>query len=430
MPRAGRFFSLALLVLLIGLAAAPRVFHDYDVVDCFLPWARASEGLRPWGVYTPGAGADDCDYPPLVPYLLTAAEAGRRAGGAEEVGPTSIRLLKLPALLAHAALVPLALLGLRGLLGPKRAAVVAVLLALSPALFVNTALWGQYDVVVMLPLLGAVVALLKDRPVLAGVLMGTALATKLLAVVAVPLMAAWVWRRQGLRRVLQACAAGASVVVLLALPHVLGGRGEAVARAYTGAVNYYPYRTAEAYNGWYVLDRYDMRVRGIPGPVARRDDRPFLGPLTYRQLGLLAFSGFTLLVVLAVLRRPEPVVLLWALAIHHYGFFMLPTQVHQRYIVPAAVFFALLAPLSRRAAWLFAGVTLTAALNQGIDLARALPVEPLVAGALTAADLPLATPTARDLGALIGLVNVALFLAACHASWREAVAPPPVAKAP
>jgi len=67
------------LVLLLGLGVAPRVFHHYDVVECFLPWSRASEGVRPWDVYTPGAGADDCDYPPLVPYLLTAAEAGRRA---------------------------------------------------------------------------------------------------------------------------------------------------------------------------------------------------------------------------------------------------------------------------------------------------------------------------------------------------------------
>jgi len=41
------------------------------------------------------------------------------------------------------------------------------------------------------------------------------------------------------------------VIALLALPHVLGGRGPAVLKAYTGAVSYYPYRSIEAYNGWY-----------------------------------------------------------------------------------------------------------------------------------------------------------------------------------
>jgi len=415
---------LAGLVLLLGLGVAPRVFHHYDIVDCFLPWSRASEGARPWDVYTPGAGADDCDYPPLVPYLLTAAEAGRRAVGAEEVSPLSITLVKLAGLLAQAGLVTLALLGLRRPLGPKAARLVAILLAVSPALFVNGALWGQFDVLLTLPLLAAVVALLHDRPVAAGALTGVALGTKLLAVVALPLLAAWIWRRHGLGPLLRASAAGAAVIALLALPHVLGGRGPAVLKAYTGAVSYYPYRSVEAYNGWYVLDRYDMRVRGIPGPVARRDDRPVVGWITYRHLGLAAFSLFTLLIVLALLHRPEPRTLVWALALLFFGFFMLPTEIHERYIVPAAVFVALLAPLSRRGAWLFAGVTLTATVNQGIGLVRALPWREIVAGALTTADLALATPTARDIGAIVGLLNVALFAFAAHGFWREVFPPP------
>src|SRR3972149_9244 len=79
--------------------------------------------------------------------------------------------------------------------------------------------------------------------------------------------------------------------------------------------------------------------------------------------------------------RPEPRTLVWALALLFFGFFMLPTEIHERYIVPAAVFVALLAPLSRRGAWLFAGVTLTATVNQGIGLVRALPWREVVAGA-------------------------------------------------
>ena len=65
---------LAALVLGLGLIVAPRVYHNYDVVDCFLAWARATAGFRPWDVYIPGTGADDCDYPPLVPYVLALGE--------------------------------------------------------------------------------------------------------------------------------------------------------------------------------------------------------------------------------------------------------------------------------------------------------------------------------------------------------------------
>jgi len=110
-------YALAAAVLVLALAAAPLVHHQYDVVDCFLAWSRASEGSRPWAVYTPGAGADDCDYPPLVPYWLTLVEAGRRAAGAPEVGVLTLLLLKLPNLLAAFAGVPLCLLGLRAPFG-------------------------------------------------------------------------------------------------------------------------------------------------------------------------------------------------------------------------------------------------------------------------------------------------------------------------
>jgi 4-amino-4-deoxy-L-arabinose transferase-like glycosyltransferase len=422
-----RLYLLVAVVFVLGLLVAVRVYHQYDVVDCFLAWARASGGTRPWGVYTPGAGADACDYPALVPYLLTLAEAGRQGLGAAAVSATAVLLLKLPGLLAHLAAVPLAGLGLRGPLGKAHAGRAAALLALCPALFVNSAAWGQFDVLLALFLLAALVALLRGGVWAGGAALGLALATKLLAIVVVPLMGLYVGLRFGFKKLAAWAGAGLLVVLLLTLPHVLGGAGRSVLAAYAGAVNYYPYRTAEAYNTWYVLDRYDVLVRGLSPPLARRDDRPALGPLTFHHLGLLAFGAYTVLLMTVLGRRPTPPVLLWTLGLQLFAFFMLPTQVHQRYIVPAVAFLAVLAPLSPRALVLFLGVTVTATLNQGLDLVRALPTEAAIAGALTTADLPLATRTARDLGAGIALVNVALFAFATWAFWREVVLPGPAA---
>lgn len=413
---------LAVVVFALGLVVAARVYHQYDVVDCFLAWARASGGLRPWDVYTPGAGADNCDYPPFVPYLLTLAEALRLAAGAPAVGALAILLLKLPSLVAHAAAVPLALRGLARPLGAPGARLSAILIALCPAFFVNGALWGQFDVLLTLFLMAAVVALLLDRPVSAGAAMGLALATKLLAIVPLPFLALWIWRRHGARKLARSVLAGLGVGLLFALPHVLAGRGDAMLKAYTGAVNYYPFRTAEAYNTWYLLDRYDVLARGMSPPEARRDDRPALGPVTYHQVGLLAFSLYTLALLAVLARRPTRSVLLWTLSMHLFGFFMLPTQVHQRYVVPAVGMLALLAPTSRRGFALFGLLTVTATLNQGLDLARALPGAEAIAGSLTSLDLPIAMRTARDLGAAIALANVVLFAWAVTAFWREAIA--------
>ncbi|HEY6554084.1 MAG TPA: glycosyltransferase 87 family protein [Vicinamibacteria bacterium] len=421
MARADRLFhpyALAALVLGLALVAAPFVHHHYDVVDCFLAWSRASEGSRPWGVYTPGAGADDCDYPPLVPYWLTAVEAARRAASAPEVGALTLTLLKLPNLLAAFAGVPLCLRGLRAPFGEPTARYAATAYALSPALFVN-GLWGQFDTLLAFFVLAAVVAALHDRPGLVGVALGFGLATKLLAIVAAPLLAVYLFRRGGIKAVALASATGVAAMLALALPLVLGGAGDAVLRAYTGAVHYYPYRTAEAYNSWYVADRFDVLVRGLSYPDIRRDDRLALGGVTYQALGLGAFVLATGVLMATLWKRPHARLLVSALTLHLFAFFMLPTQVHQRYIVPAVALAAVLCAVRRDAAWLYFGLTLTGTLNQALDLARALPMAEVVRGALTADLFALPLRTWRDLGALVGLANIALFVAAVWVFWRR-----------
>jgi len=191
-------YAIAAFVLGLGLLSASLAYHQYDVVDCFLAWSRASGGTSPAAVYTPGAGADDCDYPPLVPYWLTAVEAVRRATGAPEVGFLTLALLKLPNLLAAVAGVPLCLRGLRDVFGAGPARRAAVLFASSPAFFVN-GVWGQFDVLLAVLVLAAFVAVINDRPIAAGAAIGLALATKLLAVVALPLLVVALLQRGGLR---------------------------------------------------------------------------------------------------------------------------------------------------------------------------------------------------------------------------------------
>jgi 4-amino-4-deoxy-L-arabinose transferase-like glycosyltransferase len=429
MPEAARRtlpLWVALGVFVVGLLVAPHVYHQYDVVDCFLAWAQATGGARPSDAYTPGAGADDCDYPPLVPYFLAAAEGARLVAQAPPVSGLAILFLKLPNLLAALLLVPTALTGLLDVAGTRTATRAALFLALSPALFVNAALWGQFDVLLALFLVAAVLALVRDEPLLAGAALGLALGTKVLAIVPVPILAAYAWRRLGWKAVLRGAFVSVLVTSALALPHVIAGRGAAALRAYSGAVGYYPYRTAEAYNTWFLLDRIDVLARGLPPPEVRRDDRPAIGPLTFHHIGLLAFAAATLLLVRALWRRPTPTVFLWCVGLQLFAFFMLPTQVHQRYIVPAVAALALVAPLSRRGLALFAGVSATATLNQLIDLLRALPADPLP-GALGAAEFGLATRTARDLGAAVAVVNVLLFVGAGWAFAHETPDPEPPA---
>jgi Glycosyltransferase family 87 len=409
----------------LGLLVAPRVFHNYDVVDCFLTWARASEGARPWAIYLTDFKTN-CDYPPVVPYLLALVESARRALGAPEAGALAIVLVKLPNLLASLAAVPLCALGLRRPFGDVAARTAALLSALSLPLFVNAAAWGQFDALLAVLVMASVVALLHDRPLTAGALTGLALGTKLLAIVAAPALGVWIWKRFGPARLASSTLAGVAVVAALSLPYVIAGAGGRMLQAYAGAVDYYPVRTAEAYNGWYLLDRFDIAVRGIPAPVARLDSRPLIGPVTFREAGVAAFGLYLVMVLVGLARRPTASALVFASAMSYFSFFMLATQVHQRYLVPAAALLAMTAAGSMRRLALWAGVSLTAALNQALDLTRAVldtlvRADPLAAATLS---VPGYRGPIRTAASVVAVLNIVLFVWATRDYWREVVAAP------
>jgi len=401
--------------LLLALLVAPRVFHNYDVVDCFLTWARASRGRQPWAIYLTHFATDDCDYPPVVPYLLTLVERARLAVGAGETSGAAIVLLKLPNIVAWLAHVPLCAIGLRRPFGARAARVAALLVALSPPLFVNAAAWGQFDALLSLFVVAAIVAALDGRPVRAGAALGLGLATKLLAVVAVPVLAVWTWRRRGARPLMAGAAAAVLAMVLTAVPYVVRGAERPVLASYHGAVGYYPLRTVEAYNLWYVLDRVDIRLRGQPSGEARLDTRPFLGPLTHRDVGLVLIAGWTVFILAGLWRWPGDGGLILAAAFQFFAVFMLPTQMHQRYILPAAVLLALAAPLSARSRVLFVLLAMTATLNQGLDLARAVLDHAVQVDPMRIADPPAIRMAIRNAATVIALVHVGVF------AWWTAV---------
>jgi hypothetical protein len=96
---------------------------------------------------------------------------------------------------------------------------------------------------------------------------------------------------------------------------------------------------------------------------------------------------------------------------------MLPTQMHQRYILPAAVLAVLLVPLSRRGVVLFAILAATATLNQGLDLGRAVLEQALVVDPAALADPPRWRAVIRIAATAVALVNVGAF------AWMTAVLP-------
>ena len=263
----------------VGLSAllAPLFCYEFDVFGCWLTWAKVSGGTRPWAIYAAHLQYR-CNYPPVLLYLWTATEAACRAAPWLRHRLPVLELVKLPNIVAWAAGVVVCNRGLRRAwgAGPARAAAVAYAASL-PLLF-DAAIWGQYDAILCLAMVSAIVALIDARPAMAGAAVGLALGVKFQAIVLLPAVGVYALRRFGVARTAVAVAAAAAVLIAVSAPFAIAGQGGPMRAAYTGAVDFYPKLTMNAGNIWQPLRLMNLYVRHLPSESADDRWRPPGGP--------------------------------------------------------------------------------------------------------------------------------------------------------
>jgi Gpi18-like mannosyltransferase len=230
-----------------------------------------------------------------------------------------------------------------------------LLMAIAPGMIVNSAWWGQSDSIMLLLLVLSLMALNKDRPVWAWALLAVALLTKFQSIVLVPVLVTACWRRYGWRRTLTGTVICGLIVGTGLLPFVLVSGWSAALEPFIGVVGQLPGVTFSALNYWAL---FAPKVPGFllpPNELVLPDNIAVLGPLTLRHLGLVTLALYTLLTMLTIWRQNEQRrEFIWATAVYT-AFFSLPTEIHERYFYPAALFLIIGIAQDRRA--LLAAVT-------------------------------------------------------------------------
>ncbi len=200
--------------------------------------------------------------------------------------------------------------------------------------------------------------------------MALSLLTKLQAIVLLPLLLFLAWRWRGLMRL---GLGGALTLAVGLLPFAATGALRAVLSVYGGSVGYYPRLTVGAYNLWWSADYVGRKLLGHP-PT---NDLRLFGPVTIQWLSLGLFAAYVAVIFWAIARSTrldradEETVLtvFFAAGMLFFGFFMLPTEIHERYILPALAF---LAPV----AWRSRGLLIAYLVLSGTVLLNVLEVLP------------------------------------------------------
>lgn len=265
-------------------------------------------------------------YPPLSGILFDAI------GRIEKNLPGSWRendqalniLLKVPPLLAD--VLTAWVLASTVWAYPRFAAAVAALYLFHPAVFYISVFWGQMDSVYTALMVVGLVLLEKNKLRSSWIAAAAAIGVKLQALAFVPVLLPATLARGGGRGLVQGVLLFAGFLVVLSAPWWLTGHLDSQFLNSILLESRTPRVVVSGYNLWYLALGEHAHTAGSLFRL------PLLG-ISVRQFAFSLYGVYAGFIALCVWQR------LWAeltfaAALTSFGFFMLPTEVHERFLFP------------------------------------------------------------------------------------------------
>jgi Gpi18-like mannosyltransferase len=217
--------------------------------------------------------------------------------------------------------------------------------------FYNTLIWNQVDGILAFFVFTSFYFAMKERIMLSAFLFVLALNFKIQGIIALPVIGLLWLPHLKPKLLLKLVLMAVLTETIIVLPFLINGNAKNIFSIVTNAVDYYQYISLNAYNMWCLL--LDGNLMKMP------DNIPFIGPLTYKQVGLILFMSLSALVCLPLyiqtIRKmiqkqpvqPDMKSMLLAIALIISFFFFFNTQMHERYMHPLMIFSTALAFLYR-----------------------------------------------------------------------------------
>jgi Gpi18-like mannosyltransferase len=345
----------ALLLLSLGLRLAlSTAIHGVPTdVACFKAWAMAAAEGGLSRFYSSGMFVD---YPPGYVYVLQAVGLARSLLGLQHDSPGFLLLVKLPAMALDLVAAGFLLWLARTRTSLARACALSLLYAFNPAAIHNSAVYGQVDVFLALPLALALALVVRGAMLRATAVYAVAVLIKPQALLLGPLALLALVRRRDARVTALAVLVAAATLVVLVLPFSRHLHPLWLVDLYRKTLASYPYATLNAANLYALLG---ANWAPLDGTVLF---------LSYGTLGTVFLAAIVVLSASLYLRSRDPGdVVVVALLVMSAAFF-LAAKMHERYLYPAVLIAATAYAVTSdaRLLALFAGYSTSVLLNQAI----------------------------------------------------------------
>jgi len=400
----GLAIALALHLFLISLPIAFWVD-----MNLYKDWAinMVQQGFANFYNYS-----TNCDYPPTYLYVLWAIGKIYQffdPNFSHTDGLLLMVLIKLPPVLADIGSALLIAKILKPHTTEATAHKLGLLYAFNPLMLFVSGVWGQVDGVMTFLMLLAFYLIQQNHVIRSGLLIAVMIIIKPQGLFIAPFLVLSQWFRQVWWKWAAIAFGGLGLIWLIILPFYGIGSLDLIGfskpffslyKLLKGTADYYSFASVNAFNFW-----------GWANWI--RDYTTFLG-ISYKVIGLL-FLGILLIWLGIFLYQQRNFTAatftnqVLAIAIMLFGFFMMPTRMHERYMLYSLGFMAIAIALIPAIKWIYWGLTITGAVNVGYAYLR-----------YNYEDLFYATPEMwlQSVVYTMSAVNVVLFLALLSHSFR------------
>ncbi len=232
----------------------------------------------------------------------------------------------------------------------------ASLYLFNPVVIYNSSLWGQTDSIGAFLVLLAFYFLLSSKYSLLAVFAAIAVFMKVQTVIFLPLLFLIILLRSNLKETFKSFWVFLATAIIINLPFLITHTMSRVFEVMYSSQAYFPYVSMNAYNLWWL----------IFGRLSSSfwDQNLIAGLISFKMMGLMLFGAVYAMAIAVILRVTggelgksihyqgadwqDPLVryVLSAFILVSFSFFLLLTQMHERYLFPLFVFFPILLGLS------------------------------------------------------------------------------------
>lgn len=343
---------LLLVAIIVRFAFFSNQGYQIDTQDFKIWFQTAAEnGIRVFYNVT------WCDYPPLNIYLFWIF--GLLAKSLDAFGSSMFTyVLKLGPNLFDLATAFLIFVFVRKRLNFKMALIAAALYAFNPAAVFNAAVWGQFDAIYTFFLMFSLTLILSSKPKLALIAYMLGVLTKPQSIALAPLIFFLLWRKTDWKGFMTSILIAAGTVFAVIIPFEWVNPFSFLSNIYLGAYSTYQATSINAFNLWGLGGMWQPDTLGFSF-------------LNYYVLGWLMFAALTLFTLYLAhkrLKTNDGIIVVFAAFVLFFGFFMLPTRIHERYLFPAMSVLALMFPFLRKTRPLYVVLTSTCFVNEAYVL--------------------------------------------------------------